>query len=178
MKPTTYQQFYTYSWFANLAYVRWDSSKTASPQAEVDAAAADKVFKVPTALGNKIFRPAPDGQGWTIPSPDVGGVYPDDPDTGFAANLFVNSSTHEKVLAIRGTESDLSGLASDLIQADFLGVGLIGVALSQAVSLYNYVTRLINPLDADVTQVRVVTGVTPPDPLLSPFFGASRGQNT
>ena len=61
MKPTTYQQFYTYSWFANLAYVKWDSSNILSPDAEVNAAADPEFLKVPTALGNKIFRPAPEG---------------------------------------------------------------------------------------------------------------------
>ena len=61
MKPTTYQQLYTYSWFANLAYVKWDSNKTASPSAEVGAASDQNVWKVPTALGRRIFFPSPIG---------------------------------------------------------------------------------------------------------------------
>ena len=70
MKPTTYQQFYTYSWFANLAYVKWDSTNTLSPDVEVRAAEGENARKVPTALGTRIFFPSPIGQGWTIPSPD------------------------------------------------------------------------------------------------------------
>ena len=96
-------------------------------------------------LGQEIFI----HQGWTIPS-----FYAND-STGFAANVFSKEGTNEKVLAIRGTEAGLGyplQTITDLVAADLAEIGLAGLALNQAVSLFNYVQRL----RADATDTQVV----------------------
>ena len=144
----TIQEFYTYSWFSNLAYVDWSPnaiapdgfSPSAANQAIIDANAPD-VERVPgstsdspiNTLGEKIFIQ----EGWRVASFEE-----NDPDTGFSASLFVNETTGEKVLGIRGTEPQGDQLLADLIRADLAEIGFLGMALSQAVSLFNYVQRL------------------------------------
>ena len=72
---------------------------------------------------------------WYIPTSN--GFVPND-DGGFAANVFVkgNSNEDEKVLAIRGTETDFSFtplnlLPVDLWPGDFYEVARYGLALHQ-----------------------------------------------
>ena len=147
----------------------WDAAKIANPVALRNA--ANNAQRVPNAVADKIFTI----DGWRIPSASQGGFYTNDPITGFAANLFVNDQTKEKVLAIRGTEPN----TVDILQADLLEIGLIGVALSQAVSLFNYVMRLSSPLSttANVAQFRVVAGATPaPTNLVSNISFSSGGK--
>ena len=166
-----YSSYYKYSWFADLSYVIWDSLNIANADAIVKASQNAK--RIPPNLGTKIFKT----DGWKIPSASQGGFYTDDPITGFAANLFVNDQTKEKVLAIRGTEPN----TVDILQADLLEIGLIGVALSQAVSLFNYVMRLSSPLSttANVAQFRVVAGATPaPTNLASNISFSSGGKKS
>jgi Ca2+-binding RTX toxin-like protein len=129
-------EFYKYSWFSNMAYVPWGDENSAIPEQTIGA--ANDRERLPTALGRRVFT----DQGWTIPS-----FHPND-HTGFAANLFANGE--EKVLAIRGTEFEARivppdiGLQTylDLLAADLIEIGRLGLALDQAVSLFNYVQVL------------------------------------
>ncbi|MGH8120600.1 MAG: hypothetical protein ACRESK_08310, partial [Gammaproteobacteria bacterium] len=95
-------------------------------------------------LGQDIFI----DQNWSVSS-----FQPNDA-TGFAANVFSKTGTNEKVLAIRGTEAGLgfpTQTLADLVAADLDQIGLMGMALEQAVSLFNYIQTLRS--DATDTQV-------------------------
>ena len=111
--------YYTYSWFSNLSYVLWDNGNIgteSSSFSRVDA--ANRALRAPTDLATKIFAL----DQWYIPT--LGGFESNDA-FGFAANLFVNSKTNEKVLAIRGTETDgLFGVFGAQTIADFRGMAV------------------------------------------------------
>ncbi len=139
------REFFKYSWFADLAYVDWRSmSYGDKPDPEFPIRDAHDSVRVPgvrndqndRTLGDKIFLRPEDtanvSEGWKVAD-----FRPTDSDTGFAASLFTNEYTNEKVLGIRGT--DVSDLQKDLIEADLQQIGGLGLALSQAVSLFNYV---------------------------------------
>ena len=68
------------------------------------------------------------------------------PDTifngGFSASVFESNANPGKyTLAIRGT----AGFFGDILEADFLGIALQGLAREQAISLYRYYKQLITP---------------------------------
>ena len=102
--------------------------------------------------------------------------------------MFVNSKTNEKVLAIRGTETDgLFGVfgaqtIADGYVADLSDIGGIGLALHQAVSLLNYVLRLKGSFNASIPQY--VLRITPAGsggaapPLGLPFVTLPGGPST
>ena len=113
----TLSEFYEYSWFANMAYVLWSETNTNNREEMRDA--ANSANRVPGtaedafSLGQEIFI----NQGWTVTN------FKEDEGTGFAANIFEKEGTNEKVLAIRGTETDgIRGEQTilDLYFADFL----------------------------------------------------------
>ena len=148
--------YYTYSWFSNLSYVLWDNGNigtelTFAPRVE----AAFNAKRAPRDLATKIFLE----DKWYIPT--LGGFEPND-SFGFAANLFVNSKTNEKILAIRGTEFDgVFGeqAIADLYKTDLDILAGFGLALYQAVSLLNYVLRLKGSFNASIPQY--VLRITP-----------------
>ena len=164
------QELYKYSWFANLAYVRWsEADRVARPPINTAPGAliiaANDAKRVPgntdtpevDGLGDRIFMaPTDGGLGWQVAS-----FEPNDPNTGFAASLFVNSATGEKVLGVRGTEPSGTQLFKDLLKADLAEIGVIGMAVSQAVSLYNYIERLRTPQGGDVPLVTLQVGDAP-----------------
>ena len=58
------------------------------------------------------------------------------------STLFAKSDgSQEKVLAIRGTEPGGLQTITDVVQADLGGIGLLGMALSQAVSMVNHISQ-------------------------------------
>ena len=68
------------------------------------------------------------------------------------------------MLAIRGTEPSLDGYFSgpadtqaylDLYKADLHEIGVYGMAVSQAVSLFNYIQRLQTPEGQDAIQLEM-----------------------
>src|SRR3989344_1322529 len=74
-----------------------------------------------------------------------------DPSTGLSATIFIDNQTNAIHLAIRGTEGffDIDTLAD----AELL---FGGIARAQAVSLYNYLQRLITPEGQMASQVKDV----------------------
>lgn len=150
------QNFYKYSQFSALAYVDWRNiSKLDYREAVKDASAAKRIpgntsDSSINTLGEKIFAPVTDGgQGWQVTN-----FHPNDAE-GFKASLFTNSVTGEKVLAIAGTEPKVNPHA-DLFKADLQEIGDYGMAISQAVSLFNYVQLLKAPTsDTDVLQLEL-----------------------
>jgi hypothetical protein len=82
--------------------------------------------------------------------------------SGFSATLFANGT--EKVLAIRGTEiGGPLNTYQDLLKTDLAEIGILGLAATQAVALFNYVQRLIAPAGAsNVVQLALHQSDLPP----------------
>lgn len=73
--------------------------------------------------------------------------------SGFSATVFRNVANGEVTLAVRGTEfnSNLFNLYTDLLKADILGIGVLGVARAQLADAYRLYKRLITPASQAVT---------------------------
>lgn len=108
-------------------------------------------------LGEKIFAPTSlGGQGWQVASHQ-----PNDAE-GFKASFFTNPVTGEKVLAIAGTEPGTNPYL-DLLKADISEIGTYGMAITQAVSLFNYIRVLQAPKGGPVQQFELLTSyIVPP----------------
>ena len=161
----TIRDSYTYSWFANLSYVNWsdaawkgavnakaaiDDSRNAGRVSGTDSAPID-------TLGERIFR----DQQWRVLD------YQANDSVGFSASLFQKGNSTEKVLAIRGTEGDGVQIALDALRADFGEIGILGMALSQTVSMVNYIYRLRNPVGYNnLIQFHWDWGTAPPSSTL------------
>lgn len=134
-------EIYQYSWFANLAYVTWKDVINKDDENELIATAI-KAERLPESLINNVA--SGNGLGSDIFKKNNWSLFSfisnEQSNTGFAASLFTNGN--EKVLAIRGTEPDYPENIQDLLQADIKEIGYLGMALSQTVSLYNYVQTL------------------------------------
>ncbi|MDR0776218.1 MAG: hypothetical protein LBE81_06225 [Azonexus sp.] len=164
--------YYEYSVLSTAAYVDLDSLDGASI-----AAKADGDGRLPEALANQIFDKDSDqakasgSAVWTVPQNGHKG----NDSSGFAATLFQRTGEDgklEKVLAIRGTEPEFGWIApwdwqayTDLLKADLQELGEYGMAITQAVSLYNFVQCLMAPAGKnDVLQLEIHTGLIPPTP--------------
>jgi hypothetical protein len=161
----TIQDYYKYSQLSSLAYVDWSDSSVgldkipnlAATQAIKDANSAGRMPGESAGdidtLGEKFFMQ----DGWRIAD-----FQPND-NAGFKASLFTNAATGEKVLGIAGTEPDVNPYL-DLIKADFKEIGDYGMAISQAVSLFNYIQCLQAPQGStDVLQLELIIDyVVPP----------------
>lgn len=153
--------YYEYSKLAATAYVDLNNLDGAAI-----AGAANMSEKVPEALAEQTFNPRNSGgqSVWTVPP----GGYQGNDSFGFAATLFqrTKDGVTEKVLAIRGTEpNSVFNAYTDLLKADFQELGEYGMAITQAVSLFNYVQRLMAPsVKSDVVQLQLHTGLIPPTP--------------
>lgn len=138
--------FYKYSWFSDLAYVKWSDENTASVPLIINAANAAQRIPGSTTdneintLGEKIFQTTgAGGLGWQVLH-----FLENVPDSGFAASLYGDGN--EKVLAFQGTNQ----VIDDLVNADLRDIVGLGVAVEQAISLINWVRRLAAPEGADV----------------------------
>jgi hypothetical protein len=147
----TISDFYEYAKLASASYVILDGRPLDGTSI---AALANSQDRLPTTVANQTFnRASTQAVGqlvWTIP---LGG-YTGNDGSGFAATFFQKEG--RKVLAIRGTEGDPSvpiELAKDL-QADLGQIGFLGLALSQAVSMVNYLLRVNKGLNVDVPQYK------------------------
>jgi Ca2+-binding RTX toxin-like protein len=133
----TLKDFYKYSWFSNMAYVQWSSTNTSDKPTIIATASDPDVARIPTTLGDYIFNQ----RGWSISTKSI---Y-ENGSSGFAANVFSKEGTNEKVLAIRGTEAGLGypvQTVLDLGLADLGEIGFLGLAMNQAVSMFNYIQQL------------------------------------
>jgi len=166
--------FYRYSWFSTLAYVNWRAISIDTDAFQRPIEDANTATRVPgnvadtavNTLGEKIFAPRSDGgEGWKVAD-----FQPNDA-SGFAASLFTKGDTNEKVLAIRGTEPDVNPYL-DLLKADLNEIGAYGMAISQAVSLFNYVQRLRAPV-SDVFVPQLILNIGPIPPSIGPLVQVS-----
>ncbi|HQU80926.1 MAG TPA: hypothetical protein PLU47_15850 [Azonexus sp.] len=149
--------YYEYSKLAAAAY-----TKLSALDGRAIAVAANGQERLPEALAIQTFVSSADNNSnpWTVPT---GGYHGNDA-SGFAATLFQRGA--EKVLAIRGTEpNSIFDAYTDLLKADLQELGEYGMAISQTVSLYNYIQCLMAPsAKSDVVQLQIHTGLIAPTP--------------
>ncbi len=95
--------------------------------------------------------------------------------TGFAATLFKRAGdgggAEEYVLAIRGTETEGAQLRLDLLVSDLGEIGFLGLALSQTLSLVNYILRLTGPAGPVVRQLTLASSAELARPQGKDAFG-------
>ena len=70
--------------------------------------------------------------------------------SGFSATVFWDKIDQKHVIAFRGTETDIQGIYSDVLNADILGIGGRGFAVDQAIDLYRYWRQLTTPAGQSV----------------------------
>lgn len=170
-------EYYRYAELATAAYVRMGGNALdGATFAAQGALPTQSGGRVPLVLGTALFNPADaSAQHWNVLN-----YYGNDSlsdsiaaadHSGFAATLFQDSVTGEKVLAMRGTEPDQDSLFGlpfgfdgvDLLSADLGQIGILSLALTQVVSMANYVMRLRAPTaDTSVVQLRVAASSTQP----------------
>ncbi|MCP5200843.1 MAG: putative Ig domain-containing protein [Gammaproteobacteria bacterium] len=175
------EQVFRYASFTDLAYINW-SDLAWGDEAEADAAIVEAIARQSAperiaqggrpsgaGLASQLF--ATDQQAWSIAH-----FMPNDPQTGFAAALFQRSVDDgpEQVLALRGTEATVvDQVIPDLVVADLQEIGGLGLAVSQTVSLINYVRRLAGLPGAAVEQFTLRRGDAAPDGVASLEVGGS-----
>jgi len=82
--------------------------------------------------------------------------------SGFSATVFERKDNlGQYTLAIRGTEPFTQWI-TDLTLADIADVGADGIALNQAIDLYNYYQQLITEKGKQAVQYEVYEGILPP----------------
>lgn len=138
----------THAYFAALSYVQF--SDPSSRDRSISDTVAAQVL--PRSTAEYLFE----NGGWFIAH-----YIPNDI-SGFSASVLSNGTN--KVLAIRGTEPNAGlDVYQDLLRADLAEIGVLGVAATQAVALFNYVQRLRAPAGAtDVVQLTLRTSDLPP----------------
>jgi Ca2+-binding RTX toxin-like protein len=152
-------EYYKYAQLATAAYVRlgagaWDGVRFAA------LAASKEQQRLPLSIGEYLFAPTqelPNPNPWNIRY-YYGSDNTNDPIasadlSGFGATLFQQGPNGEKVLALRGTEPFADGLAD--LAVDVAQIGVLGMALSQVVSMVNLIQRLKAPKDSLVQQISV-----------------------
>lgn len=127
---STIAEHYEYAKISLAAYIQLESVVSLSGEVVSNASGIKTAGNpgaqelIPNALASQMFV---DPGVWHI-------VHPYHNDTvGFAATLFERNG--EKVLGIRGTEPSVDGqLVLDLVKADLMDIGIVGLAINQAVS--------------------------------------------
>lgn len=155
----TSQAIYRDAVLASGAYILWDPFNADNSNSILDAFDEGRILPLGVVRAPVLHDSF---QSVLIPS-----FHPSDA-SGFAANVFAFGD--EKVLAIRGSETDDLQVYLDVVQADLLELGLLGMSLSQATSLMNYVARLRAPAgDPDVPQfaLRISAEAPPGQPYLA-----------
>lgn len=166
----TIADYYKYAVLSTASYVRMggrslDGATFAQVANDPQLSAGGRL---PTVLGTELFNPAdPMAARWDllsyygsdIPSPNAANA----DKSGFGATLFARTENGqtEKVLAMRGTEPLEDGKV-DLLSADLGQIGILGLALTQVVSMANYVARLRETSSVFVTQLKVEARTTQP----------------
>ncbi|MDR1275005.1 MAG: hypothetical protein LBL72_01230, partial [Candidatus Accumulibacter sp.] len=131
----TIKQYFQHAELAQAAYATFSST---------GVIAADNLTDDEVGAGMSSAQAEKFAATWKVVdqyiAPSVGGLT----GSGFSATIFQNISTGEYVLAVRGTEPSQM---NDLLDADILlGIGGQGIALRQAIDLYNYRKSLEVPL--------------------------------
>ena len=141
-----------HAFLANLAYVSWEPGDIGRFERLLEAA---ETARIAPANATQRLLAGDDVPPWTLVH------YTEDPISGFAAAILAQG--HHKVLTLRGTELAPDTRALDLLQTDLIEIGLVGCALSQATTLFNYMQRLHAPAGAtDVLRLELHVTREPP----------------
>ncbi len=162
-------EYYKFATLATASYVRLGPDLAPTTGQVIGGAQfaelAREQDRLPTEQARYFFNPRPElpnPSPWTVLS-YYGGDIPASVDpnaaadkSGFGATLFARTENGqtEKVLALRGTEPLEDGLV-DVLSADLGQIGILGLALTQVVSMANYVARLRQTSGVFVRQLRV-----------------------
>lgn len=160
-------KLFDFARLADAAYIKFISSSEWS-NLNIVRSRAEAQARMPLDFASSTFTTTVGG--WQI----VGYDDSDNNSSGFAGTLF-KSTEGKYVLALRGTETGDGG--TDL-KADLKEIGFIGLALSQAVSMVNWVLRLQAPAGGNnVLQfdLRASTSLTQPA-MPSNIIGAPMGK--
>jgi Ca2+-binding RTX toxin-like protein len=163
---STIDNYFKYATLATAAYVRIGGTEVNGPDFAIEANAQNN-GRLPSELGRFLFDPE---NAYGNPVWDIlyyyGGDVPATQDpiaaqdrTGFGATLFERGG--EKVLAIRGTEPSADGFV-DLGSAGIGQIGLLGLALTQVVSMVNLIQRMRTEPGSAAVQVRISASLIPP----------------
>lgn len=151
-----------YAQLCELAYLDWTGWD--GPGAPDLAGHAVQGGALPPAAAADLLGPG--GEGWRLAAPSR-----ENDRNGFSASLWQPGVAHAgpKVLAIRGVELGLdsgspSQVVADLLQTSLADIGLAGLALGQAVSMFNYLQCLRAPAGAgEVLQLQLRSAFWPPE---------------
>ncbi|MCU7869288.1 MAG: hypothetical protein KZQ98_12250 [Candidatus Thiodiazotropha sp. (ex Lucinoma borealis)] len=96
-------------------------------------------------------------------------------DTGFSATIFESvDNPGEIVFAMRGTETGWQ-FGEDVLLTDIADIGADGIALKQAIDLFNYYQRLITANGSEVSQYAVYEGILQPPQGIMEFIQLDEG---
>jgi hypothetical protein len=166
----TIQQLFDYARLADASYV--DLSNVTwlnDPVAVANDAVSEG--RLPRYLADATFNTS--ASGWQV----VGYDDSQNGASGFAATLFKNTEG-KYVLAMRGTEAGAQQTFIDLLGADLKEIGFFGLALSQTVSMANFMLRLQGAQGANnVLQFELRSSTSSAAPAMGPnVIGAPMGQ--
>jgi len=138
---------------SQAAYINFGTSNLSESRQVVALAGTQKLL--PNRLATDLFVSGPDP--WHVAAPPQG-----NDEAGFAATLFENGGG-DLLLAVRGTDSRSGEQRFRDLVADFGDIGGLGLALGQAVSLFNYIERLsAEDSDRAVLQLALRSSSTAP----------------
>ncbi|MBY0266584.1 MAG: hypothetical protein K2W84_09250 [Burkholderiales bacterium] len=165
----TMVDYYKYATLSTAAYVRM-ANEPLSGQRFAEVAASETQARLPLKLGEKLFIGGAENlDAWTIlnyyRNDRTGDAIASADKSGLGAILFTRGSGEnaETVLAITGTEStNFKEITSDLVSSDLGQIGLLGIALTQAIAAVNLIERMRAISSADVQQIRFQTSLTRP----------------
>ena len=154
--------YYKLASLATAAYVRLGEDVAPGTAGAVGGATlvnrANAQGRLPSSLAESMFLQT-NSNAWNLVSYYGGDISDVSDRSGFGAALFQRGS--EKVLAVRGTEPDRDDNV-DLVSADLGQIGILGLALTQVVSMANYVMRLRAPAGDLVPQLSVRATIDEP----------------
>ncbi len=159
--------YYKYALLATASYVRMGNKSLDGATFADEASSLDQSNgRLPQSIAQYLFAPNqtyPNQDPWSIRY-YYGGDNPATPDiSGFAATVFQQGAKGEKVLALRGTEPSADG-GVDLWGTDLGQIGILGIALSQTVSMVNLIQRMKGDLGQPVSQIELsVSNIRPDD---------------
>lgn len=144
--PTLSQLLRDFAWASQAAYLDFTGLSRSTPRDQISARLQSSALAPHNRFSETqadLFLGIQGSAGYAFQHQTPNDSY------GFSASVFKSSSANEYTIAIRGTEfepiSQFISTATDLLDADFIGVVLQGAAKKQLFSAYRYYKQLITP---------------------------------
>ena len=162
----TISELFSYASLSEAAYINLSSTAWRNnPVAVGNAAVAQE--RLARGLADATFA----NSAWQV----VGYNDADNSTTGFAATMF-KGPNERYVLGVRGTEDGVWQTFIDLLWSDLKEIGYIGLALSQTVSMVNFILRLQAPTsNSNVLQFDLQSSSLPTPPAATNYIGGPNG---